>query len=291
MVNKAFPFDDLMNRLLLRRTHQSPTCDFYTTGEQATGSICVYTATNTFTNWSETKNGKPLGGTIIDFVMWYFDIDFSNACAKIKDLTNGAASDAQSIHREPPPKQPRKPKATAWSIHTRHDYERGKDTRHDEYIQARGVSLEIAEWYLSQISLNHGKWHALGIQNEAGGYELREPSHKLFLRSIGRKSITVLHPNREEENVYEGMFDFLSHRTICDKKYDWSQITILILNSISFLSSYDLSRHPIKRSFLDNDTAGLAATKQLVSIYPNLQPLIFNNSFKDLNEWIVSLNT
>ncbi|PZP40926.1 MAG: hypothetical protein DI598_18855, partial [Pseudopedobacter saltans] len=118
-----------------------------------------------------------------------------------------------------------------------------------QYIQSRGVSISFAERYLreSDYSLYGNTYTALGFQNDAGGYELR---NKYFKGSSMPKAPTVILLNEQwkpipEQKlaVFEGFFSMLSFLELLQKGKHFAEKPdrILVLNSLSFLNkSQDL---------------------------------------------------
>ncbi len=77
------------------------------------------------------------------------------------------------------------------------------------YLEQRGIPKEIAQRYCVQVDYTlHGKhYYAIGFENNAHGYELRNP---FFKGSYPPKSITRISGGHSRCNVFEGFIDFLS---------------------------------------------------------------------------------
>lgn len=132
-----------------------------------------------------------------------------------------------------------------------------------EYLIERRIPVSIARNYLKEVHFEMGNhnYFALGMKNDKGGWELRNSFQKLCSSPKG----TILLKN-EKENlvVVEGMFDFLSLRTM---NPDWLKNSdILILNSLAFVKRVvDIMDDYKKcRLLLDNDEAGNKATFSLL---------------------------
>src|SRR5690606_27562404 len=82
-----------------------------------------------------------------------------------------------------------------------------------EYIKSRAVPLEIARMWCREIyfSLKEKVYFSLGIQNQMGGWELR---NKYFKGSSAPKSYTHIKTDSKRVLITEGMFDFLSLETL-----------------------------------------------------------------------------
>lgn len=168
------------------------------------------------------------------------------------------------------------------------------------YIEDRGISRELAELYFKQALVrneNTGKtFNSIALQNEAGGYELK---NKLFKGSVGSKDITLVRgtdQNQSIVHVFEGMFDFVS-ALIMLRLTRFKQDAI-ILNSLSCLKkSYPyIANYSYKQvySWFDNDTAGVEHRTILNDFVKSQQGISHvslhkkYNDHKDVNAWLVS---
>ena len=146
-----------------------------------------------------------------------------------------------------------------------------------KYLADRGIPRDIAQRYCVQVDYElHGKrFYAIGFENNAHGYELRNS----FFKADGNARC----------NVFEGFIDFLSAERL---GYNDGTDTI-VLNSVSNLNKAiaPLREYSVVSCYLDNDNAGRAAVVQLQqelgdkvmdksALYPN---------HKDLNDYLMSL--
>jgi hypothetical protein len=78
-----------------------------------------------------------------------------------------------------------------------------------KYLADRGISRDIAQCYCVQVDYElHGKrFYAIGFENNAHGYELR---NSFFKGSYPPKHITHISNGNARCNVFEGFIDFLS---------------------------------------------------------------------------------
>lgn len=160
-----------------------------------------------------------------------------------------------------------------------------------QYIQDRMVNLNIAKKYLKQINYKRldKNYFGLGFINNSGGYSFNNKYIKLC---IGKNDITTIESvNKDEVNVFEGFFDFLSYLTLYqnDNKYS------IILNSVS---NYNKALSILKdfkviNLYLDNDDAGVKTTNDIIQfINSNYKDIIiFDKSdlykdYKDLNDML-----
>ncbi|MCF2487731.1 toprim domain-containing protein [Dyadobacter sp. CY347] len=158
------------------------------------------------------------------------------------------------------------------------------------YISSRCVFDDIAKRYCRQVNYRIGdrRNFALGLQNDSGGYELRNSFTKLASTS---KDITTIDIGASTVSVFEGMFDFLSYKTIMTQTVEVPENHI-VLNSISLFerSRSFLERHSQINLYLDRDTAGLkcsSAAKAISEKYNDASGIY--DGFKDLNDWLVSI--
>lgn len=156
------------------------------------------------------------------------------------------------------------------------------------YLADRGIPSNIAQRFCVQIDYKlHGKsYYAIGFENNAHGYELR---NQFFKGSFPPKHITHITNGNARCNVFEGFIDFLSA-----EKMGWNDGTdTVVLNSVSNLAKAKicLSDYSAIFCYLDNDVAGRSALASLrrefgdkvadkSALYPN---------HKDVNDYLMSL--
>ncbi len=156
------------------------------------------------------------------------------------------------------------------------------------YLAQRGIPKNIAQRYCVRVDYRlHGKgYFAIGFENNAHGYELRNPFYK---GSFPPKHVIHISNGNPRCNVFEGFIDFLSAERL---GYNDGN-DALILNSVSNLSKAlpYLAEYSVISCYLDNDQAGRLALAKLEaefgfkvadksSLYPD---------HKDLNDYLVSI--
>ena len=159
-----------------------------------------------------------------------------------------------------------------------------------KYLADRGIPPNIARRYCVQVDYElHGKrYYAIGFENYAHGFELRNP---FFKGSYPPKHITLIASGNARCNLFEGFIDFLSAERL---GYNDGNDTI-VLNSVSNIGKtiQPLAGYSVISCYLDNDAAGRAALSRLQSefgdrvmdkssLYPN---------HKDLNEYLVEITS
>lgn len=165
------------------------------------------------------------------------------------------------------------------------------------YQESRGISLTLAQRYLKEVKVYNKKsgkhFFALGFINDSGGYELR---NEHFKGCIGIKDMTFIRgedPESKGIHIIEGRDDFLS--ILENRKLKRLKEDAIVLNSLSiltkatpFIKNY---RYRVVYTWMDNDTAGLNATKSIddfVKIEQALRHRPMNDvylKFKDVNAW------
>ena len=157
-----------------------------------------------------------------------------------------------------------------------------------KYLADRGIPRDIAQRYCVQVDYTlHGKqYYAIGFENNAHGFELR---NSFFKGSYPPKHITHIANGNARCNVYEGFIDFLSAERL---GYNDGNDSV-ILNSVSNVAKAiePLREYSVVACYLDNDNAGRNALARLQqelgdkvmdksALYPN---------HKDLNDFLMSL--
>ena len=166
-----------------------------------------------------------------------------------------------------------------------------KDQSLINYIRSRGIDEDIACRYCKEVNFEIAgkKYSAIGFQNIAGGYELR---NHWFKGSSSPKDISFIDNDSEKLSVVEGFMDFLSIQQL---KGSWPphgrETDFLILNSLSFLNRQmpTLKAHT-NFLFLDNDQAGKKAISRLDDErIPYVDCSGFYCKYKDVNEYLIGL--
>ncbi len=157
-----------------------------------------------------------------------------------------------------------------------------------KYLAERGIPRNTAQRWCVQVDYRlHGKdYYAIGFENNAHGFELRNAFYK---GSYPPKHITHIADGNARCNVFEGFIDFLSaERLGFNDGFD-----SVVLNSVANVGKA-LTIFPdysLIACYLDNDEAGRAALARLrrefgdrvmdkSALYPN---------HKDLNDYLMSL--
>ena len=154
------------------------------------------------------------------------------------------------------------------------------------YLTERGLQRSDISPFLSEVyyKVSEKCFFALGFQNDAGGWELRNP---YFKGCFAPKAITTIKGTDSHKlQLFEGFMDFLSWRKLHPEGQDDS----IILNSLTLLPKLipTLHPYPIIESLLDNDEAGNQATKQLFDAgLPVKDMRACYAPYKDINEYLI----
>lgn len=157
------------------------------------------------------------------------------------------------------------------------------------YLAERGIPKEIAQRYCVQVDYTlHGKrYYAIGFENDAHGFELR---NAFFKGSYPPKNITRIAIGNPRCNVFEGFIDFLSAERLGVNDGNDS----VVLNSVANVGKalQVLAGYPLILCYLDNDDAGRNALARLRREFgdkvPDKSALYSNHN--DLNDYLMSLS-
>ena len=155
------------------------------------------------------------------------------------------------------------------------------------YLNSRKISFSMARKFLKEAHYSvHGRnYFALAFANDKGGFELRNNSYK---SGASPKFFTTIHGEDPYVlNVFEGFMDFLS---CCSYYNRVPKAATIILNSLSFLTRIETQIQKAKRInlFLDNDNAGRAAARKVISMGGNIidWSQILYPDHKDFNDFL-----
>lgn len=157
-----------------------------------------------------------------------------------------------------------------------------------KYLADRGIPRDIAQRYCVQVDYQlHGKdYYAIGFENNAHGYELRNP---FFKGSYPPKYITLIANGNARCNLFEGFIDFLSAERLGFN----DGMDSVVLNSVSNITKAitPLAGYTVIQCYLDNDAAGRAALARLRREFGDrvMDKSALYPDNKDLNDYLMSL--
>lgn len=223
-------------------------------------------------------HGIGLGGTIIDFGILYHNCSVAELLQKLRSDFSFhqpvSKKGSLTLIETPPIKIINATPITSSALRT--------------YLKQRCIPVDLASRHCEQVSyeLNSQIYTAIGFQNRAGGYELR---NQYFKGSSAPKDITFIDNGSTLVSVVEGFFDYLSLLVIHQTE-KLPLTNFLVLNSVSLFKKArpELDKHLSVNLFLDRDPAGRKLTEQLKNFTSKYidQSGMFQGS-KDLNEWLV----
>ncbi len=171
-----------------------------------------------------------------------------------------------------------------------------------QYLNGRGISTAVIRKYLLEIqyrNLNIGKnFFAFGISNASNGYEIRSSKDNPSFKScLIKKDITIISEGSDfcELNIFEGLTDFLSFKTLVEN--DTAKCDCLIMHSLSSYRktiNYIMNNNQYRKInlWLDNDQSG----KKMAYRFASELPLLVCDqscryaTYKDLNAFLKAQN-
>ena len=145
------------------------------------------------------------------------------------------------------------------------------------YLASRGIVPSVAAAFCREVryEVNGRAFFAVGFRNDAGGWELRSAR---FKGGSSPKHITTIDNRSDTVIAFEGFMDFLAYLSL--KYPERLRIDAAVLNSVVNLPKAVpfISRHPVIRTFFDNDEAGRKATADLIRLCPRSE-VIDQSSF------------
>lgn len=232
-----------------------------------------FKVSKTLNRWYD--HGEGIGGNVIDLICKLKQISVKETLEFLSDNNCSFSFQQHSVKKE-------LPKIEITQV---------LPIRHPallDYLTERKIPPTLAHGYLKQVHfiLNSKKYFALGLQNDKGGWELRNKFQK---HCCSPKAINLINSGKQNITVVEGMFDFLSLLVIRPKWFENSDM--LILNSLSFVSKIS----PIIEKYdgiylaLDNDEAGEKWTRFLIKVFPRAaDKRKYFAGFKDINEKLIA---
>jgi 5S rRNA maturation endonuclease (ribonuclease M5) len=277
---KAIPLEDVLARLGHAPVRQGRNQLWYCSPlrNESNPSFKVNPAENV---WFDFGAGE--GGDAIDLVQRVENLNkVSEALARLDQLLAGHV---------PPPRSAPRPAAQAAPalelLRTGPVHARSLRT----YLNQRGIEPALAAGNIKEVHyrVDDKEYFALGLANDSGGFELRNPFWK---GSLGRKDITTIPGDPDRVSVYEGMFDYLTAVQLAGGKLEE---TAIVLNSVSLADRAIARIRKIgTRSvqlYRDRDAAGEALMTKLQEGLPGIQindASVHYSQFNDLNAWHVA---
>ncbi|MBC3794967.1 toprim domain-containing protein [Spirosoma utsteinense] len=233
------------------------------------------------------KDFGDTGGTVIDFAMRYQEqngkpTSIKDTLAFLSDLLQPGLFSSLTTQPHPPKKpdpnifsfqqQPHREAVENFSADRQLELIDVQPLRHFvilKYLtEERHIPADLAQRYLRLVRYwNNGKeYFAFGMENQAGGYEIRAASSKHnFKSALIARDITIIPGTAAEHStahLFEGMTDFLSFLIL--NGVQESPDDCIVMHS---LSSFHRAVAHIRsqdyqtiKTYLDNDKAGQQGT-------------------------------
>lgn len=263
---KTIPLELILDRLGATRTKQTEHEAWYLSPlrQERTASFHVHREKNLWYDFGEGAGGDGLTLVCRHLAASGADATIADALRWLRNMTGSSL----------PPLVPKRPTPLF-------EAEKGWQLRNVKpithlalvrYLERRGIPVSLAQRHLQEISARNRKTgqgvFALGLRNEEGGYELRNP----FLKaSIAPKTISFIRgpvPKPASMHVFEGMMDFLS--AAADATEQQLDGDVIVLNSVSnladalpYIKGYG---YQTLYSWMDNDPAGDKARRALLQV-------------------------
>lgn len=237
--------------------------------------------------------GEGTGGDTIDLVRLYLDLCnvncnvvaalrwLSNMVVAMPHITFTPYDVAGSTERD--------------KTLTKHSTQAIKHLGLIKYIESRGIDVKLARKHLKQLSINNlrsnKRFDTLGLKNEEGGFEIRNP---YFKGCVGKKHITFIRgtvAKPDDIHLFEGMFDYLTYLTI-KQTHPHDVIVLNSLACLKFATPYIKGYgYKLAATWMDNDLSGQKATEALSAFFKTEAGLIHKpmnatyDGHKDVNAW------
>lgn len=220
-------------------------------------------------------HGTGFGGNVLDLVVRFYDCRLRDALDFLSDVPSSL-----SFHPQPfvPPSNDKliiKSANPIWHYGLK------------VYLKKRNITLETTNKYCKEVhySRKGNHYFGIGLQNDSGGWELR---NRYYKSSSSPKDITSFSNGCMQLVVTEGLFDFLTVTNFCH-----DNMSFLILNSLSFLKKAMKHIEMFKevKLYLDNDKAGKEATNWLMQNHKGcIDKSYLYKDYKDINEMWIGTN-
>jgi DNA primase len=245
--------------------------------EERTSSFKINRQLN---KWFDFSEGK--GGNLVDFGVLYYRCNVKDFLERLD--RPGMSLNPHQIHRHDTSlRQEDKNKIRILNVKPIVSLPLIK------YFRGRQIPDAIAAKYLKEVAyaVKDKNYYALGFKNDSGGYELRNEYVK---NSSSPKDSTFIDNGGKDLAVFEGFFNFLSHRAM-NANQEAPASNFLILNSTAFFEKNLPRMQEYRRVhlYLDNDKTGQKCTQQALALdkekFTDERGLY--QKYGDLNDWLV----
>jgi len=287
---KSIPLSEILVKLGIKATKETSTDIWYLSPlrNEKTASFHIDKRKNIWFDFGADK-----GGDNIAFVCAYLESTNENSTVSdalrwIKNMMEGVN---YPVIKERYTHDP--------EIDNKIIFKNAKPIQHralEQYLKNRGITLDIAKTYLQEIRFTTQKseqiYFALGLKNEAGGYELRNQKYKGCIRPRDVTFVRGAKPKPDGIVVFEGMMDYLSIMT--QRGGEPLDDDVMVLNSITsmkrafaYIKNYG---YQYGYTWFDNNPAGDKTTQAFKEFFKAEEMLHYpmNDIYKDhedVNAW------
>ncbi len=169
------------------------------------------------------------------------------------------------------------------------------------YLESRKIAIAVARQFLSEVFIKHPKqnrrWWALGLMNEEGGIEVRNPFIKGY---VGKQGITFIRASSSVKpkriHLFKDCMDMLSAFTRFRAIREHADTICLngthnLTTAFAYITGYN---YRLLNSWMDNDRPGKQAASSIEKYRRSqfqLRHQPVNNLYqehKDVNAWHVA---
>lgn len=242
--------------------------------------------------WLWKDFGKPdLKGTVIELYQYLSKAPFPKVIEELLSLRSIETKDKEdkklSIANQKEKKNiEQEVKKQTTKIEIIAEYQWFLD-KQKEYLQKRCVWPTPDELRNIKYKVKDKIWYGVGIKMMNGHYAIRQTLENATIRYIYTGTPDISFWNRESDKiiVVEGMFDAMS----VEKLEKQNTFSILILNSVVNIKKAIEFLENRKEEIwlaLDNDEAGIEASKMLYEVLENVN--YYHYDGKDLNDFLIN---
>ena len=223
--------------------------------------------------------GNPGGYSLVDFIKRYYKLTNEEVLQQF----NRPGSLQPSVQQHRPPATPSEEKKVQVT-----DVYPIQSFYLERYLFERRIALDVARKFNQEVRYrftgSEKEYYALGLRNDAGGYELRNKYHKY---SADPKAPSTIINGSKDVALFEGNFNMLTLATYL-QKVDNELPDFHVTNSSGNLeaSLAKVDHYRTKFLFFDNDATGNRLTNTALardSSYIDVRSLYKNHN--DLNDW------
>jgi hypothetical protein len=230
---KSIPLDEFLKRLGFEPDRQR-NAEFWYRSPFRNENTASFKLSPDRMAWYD--HGEGVGGNIIDLAFRLNGQEVVSEALQFIEKTIGSGYSIPIIRQELP-RVPVEPVYTVTSVNEFQVYKGRVFSPAAAYLSSRGIEPNVMCPYLRNISFFHKDYpnralHGFGIQNNNGGFEIRQQSRGAWLKSsVGHKGFTHFPADRPEAPwfTFEGMPDFGTFLSL--DKPEKGTYHYLILNS------------------------------------------------------------